>query len=130
MNRLREFFYGRTGFDQLNQAIIIIGAVFLFFSSILNIAPLAFVFLLSIIICLYRALSTDLKTRQWENRWMLEKISKPAAFFRLRIRMLREIRTHRYLKCPNCKARLRVPRGKGKVSIRCAKCDVGFIKKV
>ena len=31
--------------------------------------------------------------------------------------------------CPTCKQKLRVPRGKGKISISCPKCGTSFIKK-
>ena len=34
-----------------------------------------------------------------------------------------------YYNCPKCRAELRVPRGKGKIKIRCPKCGEEFIKR-
>ena len=41
----------------------------------------------------------------------------------------REYRTYRYLICPQCGQRLRVPRGKGKIRVTCTKCRNQFIAK-
>ena len=40
-----------------------------------------------------------------------------------------ERRTYKVFICPTCKQKLRVPRGKGKISISCPKCGTSFIKK-
>jgi transcription elongation factor Elf1 len=39
--------------------------------------------------------------------------------------MLRD-KEHRYFKCPGCGQRLRVPRGKGRISINCRSCGAAF----
>ena len=44
-------------------------------------------------------------------------------------RQWREYRTYRYLICPQCSQRLRVPRGKGKIRVTCTKCRNQFIAK-
>ena len=44
-------------------------------------------------------------------------------------RQWREYRTYRYLLCPQCSQRLRVPRGKGKIRVTCTKCRNQFIAK-
>ncbi len=40
-----------------------------------------------------------------------------------------EYRTYRFLLCPQCSQRLRVPRGKGKIRVTCTKCRNQFIAK-
>ena len=40
-----------------------------------------------------------------------------------------EYRTYRFLICPQCSQRLRVPRGKGKIRVTCTKCRNQFVAK-
>lgn len=44
-------------------------------------------------------------------------------------RQWHEYRTYRYLICPQCAQRLRVPRGKGKIKVTCTKCRNQFVAK-
>lgn len=37
--------------------------------------------------------------------------------------------THRIYKCPTCGQKVRVPKGKGKISIHCPNCNCNFIKR-
>ena len=49
-------------------------------------------------------------------------------WFKLR-RTIHRDKEHRYFKCPNCGQQLRVPRGKGKITINCRNCGVSFEEK-
>ena len=50
-------------------------------------------------------------------------ISLAGSFSRLRDR------DNRYFSCPKCRQMVRVPKGKGKINIRCPKCGEKFMKK-
>lgn len=41
---------------------------------------------------------------------------------------LNKDREHRYFRCPKCGQTVRVPRGRGKINIRCPRCNERFIK--
>ena len=41
-------------------------------------------------------------------------------------RTIRRDKEHRYFKCPNCGQYLRVPRGKGKITVNCRNCGASF----
>ena len=38
-------------------------------------------------------------------------------------------REHRYFKCPNCGQQMRVPRGKGRITVHCRSCGAVFEEK-
>jgi uncharacterized paraquat-inducible protein A len=40
-----------------------------------------------------------------------------------------EGRIYKIFRCPHCKQKVRVPRGRGKISIHCPKCNTEFIRK-
>ncbi|MFQ9801953.1 MAG: hypothetical protein ACLR23_27045 [Clostridia bacterium] len=55
-----------------------------------------------------------------ESRWRMVSQAK---------NRFRDRKTHRYFKCPSCKQSLRVPKGKGKISITCPKCKTGLSRR-
>lgn len=122
---------GRYGiFDTLNRDMIVlwilIGFVNMFIrSGVLRIAALI---LPVLVIC--RMLSTNTVKRGIENRKYIEQRNKIAEFFKVQYRRIKEFKTHRYYKCKNCSAYLRVPRKIGEHTISCPKCGKEFKVKI
>ena len=116
---LRRFMEGRYGTDKLNMVILCAGLVASLLSRI--VLPLNLVFwALSyalMILAIFRSLSRNTYKRYQENR----------RFMQLWDRL--KDRQHRYYNCPKCRQTVRVPRGKGKISITCPKCREKFIRK-
>ena len=120
---------GRYGVDYLGRFTIIAGLIALLLagwtrSSLLNL--LAWVL---IIYSYYRMFSRNVYKRTQENQWYLNKTYKIRCFFARQKNMLTQRKTHHIYKCPTCKQKIRIPRGKGKIEIRCPKCNTTFIKK-
>ena len=126
----RRFMYGRYGSDELNIALLIAAvavslsntflSLFLRISVVYTrvISPILYLLMLALLgYSLFRTFSRNIYARQKENRW-----------FKLRWERLRD-RKNRYYSCPKCKQTVRVPKGKGKISIHCPKCGEKFIKK-
>lgn len=119
-----RFFYGRNGVDQLNWAILIVELALNVLSALIRnqyfsrFAYYAALFLS--ILWIFRALSRDLAKRRAENarfvQWWGPKWSALRA-----ARARRADRTHKYVKC-SCGTWCRVPRGVGRVELRCPKC--------
>lgn len=118
---LRGFMIGRYGNDRLNIAILVAGlavcVVEMFIPRMLPRMLLTLVSYILVGIAIFRSLSRNTYKRYQENRK-----------FGLMLDRLRD-RQHRYYTCPKCRQTIRVPRGKGKISITCPKCREKFIKK-
>ena len=126
----RRFMYGRYGSDELNIALLIAAVAISLINSILSlflrvsavytriVSPILYLLMLGLLgFGLFRMLSRNIYARQKENRR-----------FRQLWQRLRD-RNNRYYRCPKCRQTVRVPKGKGKISIRCPKCGEKFIKK-
>ena len=79
-------------------------------------------------VALFRLLSRNLARRREENVRFLQAIAPLVRWLRLQ-RTIRRDKEHRYFKCPNCGQQLRVPRGKGKITVTCRGCGASFQEK-
>ena len=126
----RRFMYGRYGSDELNIGLLVTAVIVSLLHSILTlflgnsqvfvmvVSPLLYLLILGLLgFDLFRTFSRNIYTRQKENRWFRQ------AWTRIRDRK------NRYFRCPKYKQMVRVPRKKGKISIRCPKCGEKFIRK-
>ncbi len=131
-DKLFRFLYGRNGNDALNNLIFWVYFALLIVNLILQ--PFFFwvgialwvVELLLLILYLFRALSRNLYRRQAENRRYLKIRGKLAAPFKMARNKFRDRKTHVYKKCKHCRAVLRLPKKKGKHTVRCPKCNQLF----
>jgi len=125
MNWLRNFMMGRYGGDQLGIGILIL-------SMLVNLVPYwpaRIVSLVLLALAMLRMLSRNITARSRENQRFL-RIWLPVKHFFVRLfRRRPDRKTHRRFRCKNCGQELRVPRGKGKISITCPKCAHKFIRK-
>lgn len=120
---------GRYGADQLSLALIIANLLISILSRIFNSKILSiFSFIISIFI-LYRILSRNVSKRYEENMKFLNKWNPIKNRIRKKVRRIKDLKYYKYYKCSGCKQKLRVPRGKGKISITCPKCKTITIKK-
>ena len=92
-----------------------------------------------------RSFSTNIGKRRHENQVFLdlfrsetkeekERRKREAEEKREREKLRKERRkeeekTHAFFRCPQCGKELRVPKGKGKIKIRCPNCSHEFIRK-
>ena len=133
--KLMRFFAGRYGMDSLGYAIIIFSlalslassltaAVWGTASTVMWIA--SYVFLAWE---LFRMLSRNASARMRENKVFFDRWKPVKRWFKLQYSRLRDIRTHRYFVCPNCKNNLRVPKGRGEITVTCPVCKTKFDRK-
>ena len=108
--KLRRFMIGRYGTDGLNQ-----------FLSIASLVLLGF--------CYYRTFSRNISKRTEENYKFYTLKDRVGNKFRGLKEQWANRKIYHYYRCPQCGQQLRVPRGRGKISITCPKCGHQFIKK-
>ena len=119
--RCRYFMTGRYGTDKMNMGLLGMGLMLCLASMIIRI-PIVDLVLTALSYTLmfwaiFRTFSRNTYKRYQENRKYLRFLEQ-----------LKD-REHRYFECPRCRQPVRVPKGKGKISITCPKCKEQFIKK-
>lgn len=137
---LNKAMAGRHGGDAFSVALLVLYGVVLLFSSIFR-NPLLFLLAVAVLIwCLWRMLSRNQERRWKENAWFLgwwNPIWQKLRGISTRFHQAQDYATmkardrgvYRYYKCPKCGNKLRVPKGKGKISITCPVCRTEFIKR-
>ena len=137
--RLRKFMEGRYGADELNRFLTVCGWVLLLIGFVLSgidnkvtlivgsvLVTLSWALL---IYSLFRTFSKRTQERASENYKYFVCKNKVLGWFRRLKARWQDRKAHRYFRCPQCKATVRVPRGKGKIRITCPKCKHQFVKK-
>lgn len=130
--KIGRFMAGRYGNDKLNQFMM---AVFLgcavlnlfvrnaYASTVLNSWECLLILLVYI-----RMFSRNISKRYVENQKYLALENRLRRFFGQKRYLMQQRKEYHIYKCPGCKQKIRIPRGKGKISIRCPKCGEEFIK--
>lgn len=132
-DRFIRFMYGRYGVDQYSKFLLGVSIVL----CILNIfIPSGFfklaleaIFWALLIFSYYRIFSKKIYKRAAENEKYLRKTDKIRRKLNSKKSEWVNRNVYKYYSCPNCKQRIRVPKGRGKIKIRCPKCGTEFIKK-
>ena len=127
-NALQRFMYGRYGNDQLNVALLVLYLAFFLLYLITGLEPLYGISFVVILFALFRMLSRNPARRRAENAKFLRVAGPAIQWFRLR-RTIHRDKEHCYFKCPNCGQQLRVPRGKGRITVTCRSCGATFEEK-
>lgn len=126
---LANFMAGRHGSDQLGLALLIAGLVFSLVSNMLGLGILSYLGLALYFWSLFRMFSRNTAKRRAEN----EKYVNFTRNFKSNISQffvrLKNSKKFKYFRCPECKARLRLPRKVGEVTVTCGKCKHQFKQK-
>lgn len=125
-------FKNRYGVDRLSFVLIFtaiaLSVISMFFSFSLYIVSyiLHALTIALMAVAFFRVFSRNFQARQRELHKYTELEYKVVSFFKRFIRTSDDRRRFKYFRCPKCHQKLRVPRGKGKLRVRCAKCSHQF----
>lgn len=134
--RLFQFMQGRRGMDQLGSFLFTISSLLLLITAFTLSSVTYYPGILLWIYAMYRALSRNLYKREQENNRYLAlkfKVTGGRSFggrSRGGQRARWDMQNYVYFKCPGCGQKMRAPRGRGKIRIRCHNCQREFEKKV
>ncbi len=128
-DKLQNFMYGRYGTDEFSRAMLFVSLALIVLSMFIKIPLLNTLAFAVIIYCYFRMFSRNIYKRADENRKFLEIKEKLLNVFRREKDHVSQLKDYCFFKCPVCKQKVRVPRGKGKIKIHCPRCQNDFIKK-
>ncbi len=117
--------YGRYGSDQLSVFLIVIYIILGLVGMITRLSFLSWIGLVFLMIACFRVFSRNVPRRRAENMRFMNLAAPLIRWLKMRRTIARD-KEHRYFRCPNCGQCLRVPRGKGKVTITCRACGISF----
>ena len=121
---------GRYGPDDLSKGMLILYIALFILNLFTGMPILYFLGLILIVLTVFRMFSRNTEKRRMENEKYLECKKKVTAFLKRQKNRLRDIKTHRYRKCPHCKAVLRLPLKKGEMGVNCPRCKEHFTVRI
>lgn len=126
--KFSRFMLGRYGVDDLSRFLNALVFVLLILGIFIS-RYFTYLGLVVIIYEYFRVFSRDINKRSKENIFYLNKKTKIDKWAANRKIRLSQRKTHRFYTCPSCKKTVRIPKGKGKVMIKCPVCNTEFERK-
>lgn len=125
-DRIARFMNGRYGVDQLYFGFIGLYFVLFFVNTSIQSFIIDMLMWAVLIFMIYRIFSRNVYARSRENEKFLIIWNPIKTNGKLTIRRIKEIKTHRFRKCPHCSVMLRLPRKTGEHTVECPRCHQDF----
>ncbi len=126
--KFARFMMGRYGVDQFSKFLAIFTIVLMVLGLFIHPA-IYYLGIAGMIYMYFRMFSKNYAKRRAENDWYLKRTYTIRNWYEKQKRMFKLRKTHKVFKCPTCKQKIKVPKGRGKIEIRCTKCSTKFIKR-
>lgn len=127
--RMARFMYGRYGNDQLSKLYLGLAMVCLIANLVTRLEVFYAAGLLLMIYGIYRSFSKNTAKMSAQNQKYLNWRYQNTVKYNQAKKHWAQRKEYRFYKCPGCRQKVRVPRGRGKIAITCPKCHAEFIKK-
>ncbi len=128
-NFFSRIFYGKNGIDGLGIvtwiATIALAIAVVFSHNVVVYIAFVALFALSV----FRTLSKNIAARQKENRAFMNIINRfrfPSKGQKNVDAQFRDVTGYKLFTCPSCGQKVRIPKGHGRVEIKCPKCKNSF----
>lgn len=127
---MREKFYrfmqGRYGQDELYRFLVITAIICVIANLFFKNRILTLIAWVLLLYGIFRMFSKNHSARYRENQSYLNATSRLRRWFGQQKRLMEERKYHHIFTCPKCKQKIRIPKGKGKIMVRCPKCRHEF----
>ena len=127
--KFQNFMSGRYGVDDFSKALLYATLALCLVSLFTRNRMLNLLLTAGLVFIYYRMFSKNYSRRYQENLWYLQQKDKVMHFFRRQNSLAQQRKTHRIYTCPQCRQKIRIPKGHGKVQITCPQCKTAFIKR-
>lgn len=121
-DKLTKFMRGRYGVDALTKFMLYVAVGFMIIGLVFRNSVFNSLAMLLLLLGYVRMFSKNIQKRYNENIKYWNIRNRFLNFFKIR-------KTHHIYKCPSCKQKIRIPKGKGKIEITCPKCRTHFNKR-
>ena len=128
-DKIYRFMQGRYGTDDFYKFLFWVALIGIVINWFFKSQLLSFAVTLILVYAMYRVLSKNHSARYAENQRYLQATAKFRYWFDQQKKLMEERKYHHIYTCPKCRQKIRVPKGKGKIMIRCPKCHHEFQKR-
>ena len=120
---------GRSGADQFSRFLSYVALALIVANLFVRSSVLWILALLVLVYTYYRMFSKNVARRREENGRYLQLQYKLTGGVKNCLDRWKQRKEFVFFRCPDCRAMLRVPRGKGRIRVTCRKCGNAFEKK-
>ena len=128
-DKIYRFMQGRYGTDDFYKFLFWVALIGIVINWFFKSQLLSFAVTLILVYAMYRVLSKNHSARYAENQRYLQATAKIRYWFDQQKKLMEERKYHHIYTCPKCRQKIRIPKGKGKIMIRCPKCYHEFQKR-
>ena len=128
-DKIYRFMQGRYGTDDFYKFLFWVALIGIVINWFFKSQLLSFAVTLILVYAMYRVLSKNHSARYAENQRYLQATAKIRYWFDQQKKLMEERKYHHIYTCPKCRQKIRSPKGKGKIMIRCPKCHHEFQKR-
>ena len=128
-DKIYRFMQGRYGTDDFYKFLFWVALIGIVINWFFKSQLLSFAVTLILVYAMYRVLSKNHSARYTENQRYLQATAKIRYWFDQQKKLMEERKYHHIYTCPKCRQKIRIPKGKGKIMIRCPKCHYEFQKR-
>lgn len=129
-DKIKNYLQKVYGVDFLSKTMIVVALIL----SLINLkfknrVVEVITMILIVYFGIFRVFSINKYQRMIENQKFAKAVKPMTDFFeKYKIRAANS-KDKKYIKCPNCKKEMKIPRNKGKIKVTCPHCGHKFVKK-